>query len=74
MTKPEEEPSSVVSTKEHRRRSYKGKYNERFHAGLYRFQDMGKEKPGAKAKGTFGLSLRKMPLVQSPMIVIPCSN
>ena len=56
------------------RRNGKGKYNEQFHTGLYRFQDMSKEKADAKAKGTFGLSLRNPSILRAPMIVIPRSD
>lgn len=57
-----------------RRRNGKGKYNEQFHTGLYRFQDMSKEMAVAKAKGTFGLSLQNPGILRAPMIVIPRSD
>lgn len=65
---PEENTPVVNQTLEPPRKSNKGKYNEKFHEGLYRFQDQGKN----PSKETFGLSFKK--LVSNPMIIVPTSS
>lgn len=48
--------------------SNKGKYNEKYHDGLYRFQDH-----LTPNQATFGLSFAKNPITAEPMIFVPTS-